>query len=70
MQYRTYNTGDQLWVRRTVDGHEVTAKLITSDGLTWEEGDEKSLTQLTGVEKVLNECVVAAIRLNHWVMNS
>jgi hypothetical protein len=69
MEYRTYNTGDQIWVRRTVDGQLLTVKLVTSDGLKWEEG-ELGLTKMEGPERFLHYFVVGAIRFNHWLMNA
>ena len=67
MQYKTFNTGDQVWYSKRY-GQDVVVKLITSDGLTWEEGDAKPLTKLTGAEKFLHRIVVAAIRFSHSIM--
>lgn len=66
MQYRTYATGDQIWVRRLTDGREVTVKYITSDGLTGSEDENDfKMRKLTGIERALHYVVVAAIKFNH-----
>lgn len=69
MEYRTYSTGDQIWVRRTVDGQILTAKLVTSDGLKWEEGED-GMTKMDAVERFIHHFVVGAIRLSHWLKNN
>ena len=68
MQYRTFNTGDQIWVRRTTNGREVTAKVITHDGMIWSE-DEPKTRKITGVEYYLHWITVKIIQGVHWVMN-
>lgn len=49
MQYRVFNTGDQIWVSERF-GQRVTVKLLTHDGWSWEEG-EGPMRRLTGVER-------------------
>lgn len=66
MQYRTFNTGDQLWYSKR-DEQDVVVKLITNDGLTWEEG-QSGLKKLTGVEKYFHRVVAAVIRFSHSIM--
>jgi len=71
MEYRTYNTGDQIWVRRLVDGRTATVKLITHDGMIWDEENDMLLQQrrLTGLELWFNKLIVATIKFNHWLIN-
>lgn len=66
MEYRHYNTGDQVWVRRLEDGHEVTAKFITSNGIYWTE--EEGYKTLSAPEKLFHKIVSLFIRGLHRVM--
>jgi hypothetical protein len=69
MQYRTFNTGDQIWVRRLTNGQEVSVKVITYDGLFWDEEDGFLYPKkLTGIEYAVNWLVVKTIQFNHWLV--
>ena len=61
MQYHTTNLGDQFWTSQRY-GQTVTVKIITHDGITWEEG-QVGLTKLTGVEMYIHQVVVTWLRL-------
>lgn len=60
MQYRVFTNGDQVWLSKRSD-QTVTVKLLTHDGLAWEEGDTVPLRSLQGFEKVLHQVQVALI---------
>lgn len=53
MQFRVYNTGDRIWVSKRY-GKEEVVKIITNDGLIWEEGDT-GLRKLVGAEKISHQ---------------
>lgn len=61
MQYRVFNTGDQIWVSKRY-GVDTTVKFITADGLVWEEGDD-SFRRLGGFELRLHKFEVFCIKL-------
>jgi hypothetical protein len=65
MEYQIYNTGDQIWTSQRY-GERKTVKLITHDGLVWEEGDE-TFHRLTGMEKVVHQVQVS---LSRWVLKA
>ena len=66
MQYHVYNTGDQVWTSQRY-GQRVTVKMITHDGIVWEEGDATAFRKLKGVElfihKVQTFCVKAILKV-------
>jgi hypothetical protein len=61
MEYQVFTTGDQIWTSIRY-GKRATVKLITHDGLAWEEGEE-TFHRLTGVEKLAHRVQVFFIRL-------
>lgn len=67
MQYQYFNTGDQIWTSQRF-GKRTTVKLITHDGLAWEEG-ETGTRKLTGMERALHRVVVFWIKTLYkvWV---
>jgi hypothetical protein len=62
MQYRVYNTGDQIWLSQRY-GKEVTVKLITHDGIYWDEETNAPPTKLTGLEAAMHKVQVFCIKL-------
>lgn len=63
MQYRVFNTGDQIWTSQRY-GKEVTVKLLTHDGIVWNEDDAPlSITKLTGLEAAFHKAEVFCIKL-------
>jgi hypothetical protein len=63
MEYRVYNTGDQIWISQRF-GKEVTVKVVTHDGIIWSEGDDSlPIWKLTGMEKHLHKVEVFFIKL-------
>ena len=68
MQYHVYNTGDQVWTSQRY-GQRVTVKMITHDGMTWEEGDKESFRKLQGVEKTFHQATIFCIKLILKVLN-
>ena len=56
MEYQIYNTGDQLWTSIR-NGKRVTVKVITHDGLVWEEGEQET-RKLTGAQKIAHQVQV------------
>lgn len=62
MEYRNFNTGDQIWVRH----NEGVFKFITHDGLYWEEG-MPNMVRLTGLNKLINTVAAFLIRLSHKI---
>lgn len=56
MEYQAFSTGDQIWTSQRY-GKRVTVKVITHDGIVWEEGDE-TIHKLTGMEKVVHQVQV------------
>lgn len=60
MNYQVYNTADQVWTSRRY-GQRVVVKVVTHDGLTWEEGGK--LQKLTGVELRIHQVQSFLIRL-------
>lgn len=61
MEYQVFTTGDQIWTSQRY-GKRVTVKLITHDGLAWEEGED-TFHHLTGAEKIAHRVQVFFIRL-------
>jgi len=61
MQYRSFSSGDQIWVSQRY-GQDVTVKFKTSDGLVWEEGDA-TFRKLHGVEKAIHQVEVFCLKL-------
>jgi len=61
MEYQVFTTGDQIWTSIRHD-KRVTVKLITHDGLAWEEGEE-TFHHLTGMERIAHRVQVFFIRL-------
>jgi hypothetical protein len=61
MAYQIYNTGDQIWTAQR-HGKQATVKVITHDGIVWEEGDE-SARKLTGSEKIAHQVQVFFTKL-------
>lgn len=61
MQYHVYNTGDQVWTSQRF-GQRVTVKMITHDGMVWEEGDTEPFHRLQGAEKYIHQTTVFCIR--------
>lgn len=63
MEYQVFNTGDQIWTSQR-DGKRVSVKVITHDGMVWEEGDEAlHLRRLEGMEKYFHMVEVFCIKL-------
>lgn len=62
MQYRVFATGDQIWTSQRY-GKEVTVKLLTHDGLYWDEESTSSMTKLTGFDKNIHKVEVFFIKL-------
>jgi len=62
MQYHVYNTGDQVWTSQRF-GQRVAVKMITHDGMVWEEGDVESFRKLTGVEKHIHTVQTFLVKL-------
>lgn len=52
MEFRVYNTGDKIWVSKRY-GRDTTVKLVTHDGMVWEEGDT-TFHRLEGAEKYVH----------------
>lgn len=65
MQYRSYITGDQIWVRTTAGCEEV-VKVITHDGKYWEEG-MPNLVNLSGFERFIHRVHVFALQILHRI---
>jgi hypothetical protein len=61
MQYRVFNTGDQIWLSERY-GKQVVVKLLTHDGLAWSE-DEPSMKRLTGAERYVHLATVFCMKL-------
>jgi len=59
MEYRHYNTGDQVWL---YEGN--VCKVITHDGIIW----QGSSRRLNGISKVFNFVKVFLIQLYHKVV--
>ena len=66
MEYQVFSTGDQIWTSQR-DGKRVTVKLLTHDGLSWEEGEGEA-HRLTGVELYVHKATVFCLRLIHKAM--
>jgi len=63
MEYRTFNTGDQVWVSNRF-GKEVAVKVHTNDGICWSEGDRPNfIVKLTGLEAIFHKIEVCFIKL-------
>jgi hypothetical protein len=62
MEYQVYSTGDQVWTSQRY-GKRVSVKVITHDGLVWEEGDETTFRKLEGMEKYLHQAQVFLARM-------
>lgn len=67
MDYQYFNTGDQIWTSQRY-GKRTTVKLITHDGLAWEEGDLET-RKLAGMERLMHRVVVLCIKGIYKVMN-
>ena len=67
MEYQVFSTGDQIWTSIR-HGKRVTVKLLTHDGLSWEEGEENS-HRLTGVELWVHKATVFCIKIIHKLTN-
>lgn len=53
MQYQVFNTGDQVWTSQRY-GKRVSVKVITHDGLVWEEDDTATFRKLAGMEMLVH----------------
>lgn len=62
MQYSVYSTGDQIWTSQRY-GKRVSVKVITHDGMVWEEGDTAAFRKLDGIEKHFHTGQVWLIKL-------
>lgn len=60
MQYRVYNTGDQIWLSERY-GKQVAVKALTHDGLTFSE-EEPIMRRLTGAERYVHMVTVFFIK--------
>ena len=61
MQYQVFSTGDQVWTSQR-DGKRTTVKMISHDGMVWEEGDKEPFRRLKGVEKFIHQVTVLCIK--------
>lgn len=62
MQYQVHNTGDQVWTSQRF-GQRVTVKMISHDGMVWEEGDEQPFRRLQGAEKYVHAVQTFLVKL-------
>ena len=62
MEYRVYNTGDQIWTSQRY-GKRVSVKVVTHDGLVWEEGDTVTFRKMDGVELRIHQVQVFLTKL-------
>ena len=62
MQYHVYKTGDQVWMSQRF-GRRVAVKIITHDGMIWEEGDTEIFRRFQGFEKAVHQATVFCIRV-------
>lgn len=71
MQYHVYNTGDQIWTSQRYN-QRVTVKMVTHDGMTWEEGDQNSFCRLQGLEKYIHcaavFCIKMILKVLQWLL--
>lgn len=66
MKYHVYNTGDQIWMSERY-GQQIVVKIISSDGLVLEEGDDAKSTlftrRMSGAEKYIHMVQTFIIKL-------
>jgi hypothetical protein len=61
MEYRVFNTGDQIWISQR-HGNPTVVKALTHDGLTCSE-DEPTIRRLEGAERIVHQVTVFFMRL-------
>jgi len=62
MEYHVYSTGDQVWTSQRYN-KRVSVKVITHDGMVWEEGDTVAFRRLEGMEKAIHTVQVFLTRM-------
>ncbi len=62
MQYQVFSTGDQIWTSQRF-GQRVTVKMVTHDGMVWEEGDAQPFRRLHGAEKYIHTVQTFLVKL-------
>jgi len=67
MEYRVYNTGDQVWLSQRF-GQRVTVKILTNDGMVWSE-EEPTLRRLEGAERYIHLVTVFLIKVIRKVLS-
>jgi len=60
MKFQCFSNGDRIWLSQRF-GKPAVVKIVTNDGLFWEEGT--SLKKLEGVEKFFLQVEVFFIKL-------
>ena len=61
MEYRVFNTGDQIWLSQRY-GKPTVVKVLTHDGLTFSE-DEPTIRRIEGAERIVHQITVFFMKI-------